>query len=491
MGYAVASVLPRAPMIRHLHVLTIPALAVAAAAQGLSGGPLAGAAVAVGVDGGIAGQPDARTLVHRSGFGGTPALFPAVAHAPDLQTILAQYGAPGLDIDDTSSGRDDIMVDSSGTTVAPPNGWGVFSFSFRNGAVGQAGSRLAAEPAAERGAAVFSWVLPGSLLPPAVVDRVERSHSRTELGLSSAGNRDVDQLDVPLVLGRDQQGLLAIEPGFGPLLPQPAAIYFTVANGSLALVPAAWWGGATGSVPSGATIFRTLQSSSSSPWTVPHVWKTFAELGLQPAEDIDALAIDAANELVIFSTVGGARDQLLFVDLGTDGAQPVPVKKPNLQPVSDAVGSAGNDDIDAVCTLDPAVRSGVMIPDDFGFSCGSPRPAFQPNTYPVGGSASAFRRFANGQTSYDTWVLGWPPQSGRGPGWAVLVITLGDTTAPAITASFQVRDPNAAIAGDPRAYSLSVPPAFALSGLPLTFRWWIADSSFVDLAQAYPVKVFL
>lgn len=469
-----------------------PLLTTAALAQSLSGGPLAGTPVAIGVQGGVGGAGDAATLVHPSGFAAPPRTFPANPAAPDLQQILAQHLVFNLDIDDISTGRDDIMVDPNGVISPPPNGWGMFSFSFRDGAVGQPGSRLNLEPAADRGAAVFTWVLPGSLLPAPVMGVVERSHSRAELGLPMAIPADVDQLDVPLVLGRDQVTLLPIEPGFGGLLPVRQAIYFTVANSSLGQVPAIWWSiPGIPNMPSGATIFRTLQSASSGQWSQPRIWKSFFDLGLSQSEDIDGLAIDDNSELIIFSLVGNARDQLLFVDPNTDAAVPQPVKKPDNSPVSDAVGVAGNDDIDAVCTLDPAIRSGLYLPDDFGASCGTPRFPFQPALYPVAANASAFRRYANGTSNYDTFLLGWPPVTGQGPGWAVLVITLGDSTSPAITARIAMRNPNSAVPGDPQRFTQLIPPAFVLSGLPLTFRWFVADANFGDLAQAYPVKVFL
>ncbi|MCA8963650.1 MAG: hypothetical protein KDC48_02125 [Planctomycetes bacterium] len=479
-------------MNRVVPFLVCPIFVSAALAQGLSGGPLVGAAMAIGVQGGINGAGDAATHLHRNGFVQPPSPFPAAPTAPDLQQILTLHGASNLDIDDTSTGRDDIMVDPNGVIQPPPNGWGVFSFSFRDGAVGQPGSRLAQEPAADRGAAVFSWILPGSALPAPLLGVVERSHSRFELGLPAAGAADVDQLDVPLALGRDQQGLIATEPGFGGLLPLRPAIYFTVANSSLQAVPTSWW--ASPGVPmlrSGATIFRTLQSPASGQWSQPQVWKHFFELGLSQSEDIDALALDDSSELIIFSLVGNARDQLLFVDPNTDVATPQPVVKQDQTPVSQAVGSGGGDDIDAVCTLDPAVRGGLYFPDDFGTSCGTPRQPFQPALYPVGANASAFRRFENGVSSFDTWVLGWPSPTGRGPGWAVLLITIGDTTTPAITASIQLRNPGSSVPGDPRLFTQSIPAPWGLSGLPLTFRWFVADSSFTDLDQAYPIKVFL
>lgn len=246
------------------------------------------------------------------------------------------------------------------------------------------------------------------------------------------------------------------------------------------------------SPPSGATILRVLKSSPQSPWTAPHVWKTHWQLGLSQGEDIDALAVDVANEKLIFSVVGNQRDQLLFIDFGTDGGAPVPVKRPDNTPVSQAIGTGQSDDIDAVCTLDPQIRTqGGWVPDDFGASCGTPRAPYMPAIYPVGMNASAFRRYSGGLRHYDTWLLGFPPATGVGPGYAVLLITLGDTLAPVVTASFQARVPTSSIPGDPRSYTLGVPATYALIGFAVTFRWFASDAGFVQLAQAYPVKAFL
>lgn len=487
---------------RALIVLSVAAASLPA--QIPSQGPLAGAPLAFQVHGGLLPNPDARTLLHRSGFAGTapatfppPAVFPA---APDLQAICAANGAPALQIDDFSTGRDDVMVDGNGVLVVPPQGWGVFTFSFRNGAVGAVGSRLrsllqAAAPGAG-GSTVFSWVMPGSAVPAGVANQLQQSHSPAELGLvvSSAQQPEVDALDLPTIMGFDQQGLQTLEPGFASLLPVPQAIYFTVSHASRGLVPTAWWNvGGQPTLSSGATILRVLRSSLTGSWSPPHVFATYVDLGLLRDEDIDALAYDEANEKLLFSTVGNQRDQLLFLDLSTDGGPvvPIPVKKTDNTPVSDAVGTAGNDDIDAVCTLDPNIRSGIYVPDDFGASVGTPRPPYLPQTYPIGMSASAYRRFAGGQSHYDTWLVGYPPATGVGPGFAMLVITLGDSLSPAITASFQARVPTSLIPGDPREYTLHVPPNYALLGLPVMFRWWASDAGFVQLAQALPVKVFL
>lgn len=466
-----------------------------AAAQGLlSGGPLAGASVAIGVRGGSSVGPDATTLVHRNGFGGAPVGFPASSAAPNLQAILAAHGAPNVDVDDLSTGRDDVLVDTTGTIHVPTSAWGVLSLSFKNGAVGLPGSRLAAEAAAGAvGGHVFTWVLPGSALPANAVGVVERSHSRGELGLPVGA--DVDDLDFTVPMGRDQNALNSIEPGFSALLPSLPSIYFTVANTSLAAVPTSWWNwNGVATTPSGATIFRVQMAAVAAVWGTPQVFQPYFQLGLSVNEDIDGLAYDEPNQKLLFSCTGNARDQLLFLDLSTDvGGPPIVVKKADGTPVSQAVGTAQNDDIDAICTLDPQLRvqGGTWAPDDFGACVGTLHAAYQPGLYPVGMSASAYRRYSGGARFYDTWMLGYPPATGQGPGFAILAITLGDTLAPAVTASFQARNPASTVPGDPRSYSLAVPASYALVGFGVTFRWFAADSGLVQLAQALPVKAFL
>jgi hypothetical protein len=49
---------------------------------------------------------------------------------------------------------------------------------------------------------------------------------------------EVDAVDFPLMLGRDQGTLTGVEPGFAALINSPQSIYFTVASASIALVPA-------------------------------------------------------------------------------------------------------------------------------------------------------------------------------------------------------------------------------------------------------------
>jgi hypothetical protein len=47
------------------------------------------------------------------------------------------------------------------------------------------------------------------------------------------------------------------------------------------------------------------------------------------------------------------------------------------------------------------------------------------------------------------------------------------------------------VPGDPKTYALAIPPGFALGNQRLTFRWVAIDGGFTELAEAWPVQVFL
>lgn len=466
-----------------------------------SRGVLSGAATTVLVDGGMGGANDAETLFHANGFSqAAPQSFPALPSSPNLAAIFQFHGAPpGIDVDDISSGRDDLLVDANGVLDVPPNSWSVWSFSLRNGAQGQAGSRIEAEAThGDVGAALFSYVLPGSFLPNQLLDVVERSHSKRDLGLGGV-SPDVDGLDFPIALGLDQQlnvngPAVAIEPGFAPLINTPETIYFTVSHATKGLVPASWWqipGGPT-TAPSGATIFVTLRSSINSTWSPPHVFYPYYDLGLGVNEDIDALAYSTPTERLLFSVVGTLRDQFLFLDLSTDGAMPVPnpVTKPGGTPISQSVGKLQTDDVDAICTLDPVRLTGGGLPpggDDFGSSCGHPRDGLLgvPRL-----SGSAYRRFESSVVRYDTHMVGWPPIAGQAPGFSAVFLTSQNNIDPVLIA-LQVRNPANTQEGDPQSASIVVPAALALSGQDFTFRWIALDFATAELAEAWPVRVYL
>jgi len=446
---------------------------------------------------GGATTPDGRTLIHPNGFAQTaPLQFPATLQAPpDLRFILSLHGAPTtLHCDDYSTGVDDILVDENGVLEVPAHLWSVWSFSLRQGAVGNPGSVVAQEALTGNvGSALFSYVLPGSGLPDEVVGVVERSHSGDDLGLPDAST-DIDGIDQPLMFGIDQgladNGTSVLqEPGFPAFQHSPRTILFTVSDATKALVPPTWW---LGSAPSGATIFLTEVNPFTGTWLQPQPFMIYSDLGLDVTEDIDGLAVDLAKESVLFSVTGTARDQFLFLGFGTDGNEPVPVVKTNGTRVSDSVGIDVDDDVDAICTLDPNLEAvNLMVPggDGFGSTCGAPRDGILGPVPEISGSA--YRRYEGGVIRFDTFMVGWPSSSGPTPSLALAFLTTGDNIDPILIDGVQVRDPNNPIPGDPQTTSFDVPPSLALQNFRVTLRWFNLGWFTGQLDEAWPIQVFL
>jgi len=500
--------MPRMSTLRRLATYATVAAgltAVAAAQNNESRGVLAGAATTMLVDGGNGGAADAETLVHPNGFSqAAPLTFPNSPGAPSLARVFAMHGNPsGIDVDAFSTGRDDLLINSQGQLDVPPQNWSVWSFSLRVGAVGKAGSRIEAEAQTGAvGAALFSYILPGSNLPPEVIDVTERSHSRKELGIGNGPNTEIDGLDFPMILGRDQQlnpgpfPGVAIEPGFVPLLPIPETIYFSVTDASKNNVPTSWWNtlGGFATAPSGASILCVMRTSFGSPWSAPRVYLPYFELGLGVDEDVDAVAIDTVRENVVYSVAGLQRDQFLYYYFGTDdgGAPPAtPVTTTGGQPVSNQVGKASIDDVDAICTLDPVIGSAGAPPpggDDFGSSCGAPQPGLLgvPEI-----SGSAYRRFQGGTIYVDTFLVGWPPVAGPAPGFAAAFLTIGNSLQLLPIGGIQVRDPSNQIPGDPRTATFVLPATMALTNFDCTCRWVALDFVTAEIAEAWPARLFL
>jgi hypothetical protein len=466
-------------------------------------GVLAGSPTGVQIDGGITAT-DAEMRVRTNGFTGPLLSFPVGQNLPNLREILqgSWPGAMGpfaVDLDDTSNGRDDVLIDENGVLAVPTSNWAVLSFSLRQGALGVPGSPIAVEAAAGSiGAALFSWLLPGTAVLPSqlVGGHAQLSHSRQVLGL--AAGAEVDGVDIPVVLGRDQSALGTLETNFHLLIPSPQAIYFTVSSASAAstVTPDQWWSpGTPAANRSGATILRVIRSSPFGAWQGPMVWRRWADLGLNQSEDIDALAVDDTAQKVLYSVTGSARDQFLFADFSTDGGPPPPVPVTTAQgPISGQVGKAQNDDVDAVCTLDPTLGTTGMAllngRDEFGSSCGAPTTPLLGVTPTI--HASAFRRREAGATSFDTWMVGWPPLTGQGPGIAVPFLTLGGGSGPLLfLGPIRIRDVTDPMPGNPVETSVPVPPGLALQGARVVFRWAAIDANVTEIAEAWPVQVFL
>ncbi|MFK7739662.1 MAG: hypothetical protein AB8H80_05005 [Planctomycetota bacterium] len=176
--------------------------------------------------------------------------------------------------------------------------------------------------------------------------------------------------------------------------------------------------------PDAAVIYQSTwtpaEGNTPGSWSNPILWKTRTDLGLSnsAAENIDALTVEHDSETVIFSMTRIAtlvRDQIL-------------VHLPNYQPlgslplydddgfrVSDKMGIADDDDVDALCGDDPEVMVG-----DVGRAAGAPmafryaplagNPLFAGLAEPVGFSIA--RSAPNGSAppvDIKFQITGWGP----------------------------------------------------------------------------------
>lgn len=301
----------------------------------------------------------------RYGFLGTSAQ--ALFLDPATQAVPLNTAAP--DLDAFSMGLDWISANPDGTLYSDPSPafWAAITFSVTRDTVGAFGP-IAVEAATPGGAAsdVFSYLWPGSNVGGVQpVDQPFLSMDSREISLFGGPLAPViesDTQDAYLHLYR----MLGSFPGMR--LPPPN-VFFSVSEATKNLIPDTWVGGAANAhLKSGATIFRmTVQElppgSGNFRWREPMVFLEPGDLGLGDDEDVDALAFDAAQGYVLFSTdhrVPGVvrRDPILFVNLATDSVTPVPLRKSNNpgDEVSDEVGLGDSplpDDVDSICALDP------------------------------------------------------------------------------------------------------------------------------------------
>jgi hypothetical protein len=470
--------------------LLIPFLSLVAAlpvAAQCSTSPFVGAPLSLSIAGARPGALDpAELYLKPDGFrSSAPATWSPLRGVPDfrLLPVFRNCGtAPFPDVDAISHGEDWILADdATGRIVMPQDRWGGLVFSVTPPTVGAAGSAIRAESSSAGGAAgdVFGYMLPGSVLPPELVGVTERAHDSSEIDLGAA-DPDLDALDAPLPMWRLQPGIRAA------MLPPPRLL-FSFSAATLGRVPAPWWAGTT---PSGATIFQVVWSVPNASWSCPRVWKTYAELGLRAQEDVDALSVDLRNERILFSTTTRSRDPILFLYCGTDLANPVPYSDPAGTPVSTQVGLIGDDDIDAICALDPSVRGNATGLHAFAFAMGTPVPKL--GLFAAAEVASsAFRVYEGGVDAWRTFVSGWPTGAVRMPGVAVLLLSIPNGPPGFLAVTVVPRDPADPVCGAPESATIPVPAAIDLTGTQVDLHWFVADQAISAVGEAWPIRVRL
>jgi hypothetical protein len=485
---------------RFTQLLAAACAGAAAAAQcPESRGIFAGSGAAMSVDGSTGGFDSGTLYLKRVGFNTAPPSQWTNAFGPSFRVedafTACGAAAPLPDLDAMSLGQDWVLADNATGRVSVPAGrWAAIRFSVTRGTVGRPGSRLAEEVASGfgTGADVFSYVLPGSTLPGDVVSAgTLRAQDRAEidLGGTQANPPDVDALD-DVIPFYDRVG------GWPPVLTMQPTFYFSVSAGTVTRVPMSWWQRPNGTptTRSAATIlFMTWIGQTQGQWSCPRVWRTYAELGLAPTEDVDALAIDLPNQRMLFSTKTTTRNPILFLHLGVLAAGgPVTYTGQDGEPISSKIGLLQNDDVDAICAMDPSYPLGHGGPrNPFVHSIGTPFPALFGS--PPALSASAYRHAIAGREYFDTHVVGWPRATGVGPGFAVLFFT-PDPVLPwayTILLSVQARNTASMFCGDPRTFRIEIPAAAALTSANYGLRWFAVDARFVEIAEAHPLRITL
>lgn len=386
-------------MLRSLLAVAIPSLALLAQS---SQGPFVGLPLhfAVGpMTLGPAGTALSTNELYlkRAGFHD---LLPAPPYSPLRPefTMDAMFGAgrpAAFRIDAISSGYHTVFCswNPAGDPILaiPAGAWGAMFFSVTRASPGTGVTAVAAEATRPDGAGadVFSLVLPGSTLPPALascvpVGEAQRANDSTEMGFqhTTTAKPELGDFD-PFFSFYEVEGSLAAY-----LSPNPW-VYFSLREPSggfpsapalLALV-APWFNTRSGPAlippanqPSGATILRTKWVSTPTPhWSTPEVFLAFNELGLSAGDDIDALAVQESG-LVCLSLRGGTLDQQLMVaEFQWHAASPwsypsctrtVRTYKYNdgtnaITQLAKAAGADGGGDVDAICEIDPSNANGV------------------------------------------------------------------------------------------------------------------------------------
>ncbi len=444
-----------------------------------SEGALLGLPIGVSITpGGTLAESD--LLIKSSG----PQVLPPTPWAPNVtlpdyraSAFMPTVGAPP-DIDAFSVGFDWILANARGEVSVPPGHWGGVSFSVSRATKGKAGEPIEIETKRPDGAAadLFSYILPGSALPPNLVDQTERMQDSTEMNIAvPIGSGDLDGHDLFLSLFYSENASVLGRLPAALLTPK---IYFSVSKATIARVPLAWWRGGT---PSGAVVFEATWSATKKTWSVPKPFLSPSDFALPASGEVDAIAVDRVSRFVLFSSTDPNQDPIMFLDTGTDFGVPVKYTNKGGQSVSARIGLIRGDDVDAICALDrggdPKMQT-VM---------GSPR-GFWPQTEL---DAQVYRASHPSGDSLHSWVTGWPGPAVRQSGLVICNLGILIPQPPWVTITQQPRNVTALFGGDPMECVVPIPPTVSGSGLPVFFTWGVIDQSFMNWDVSHQIEIRL
>ena len=362
---------------------------------------------------------------------------PGPATEPRFTTqALFAYNATGGTLPPTfrvssiSSGLNYVFADTTTLQLDMAGSWGALLFSVTRGTAGDPGSLIASRAGSSEGAAadLFSMILPGSTLPTsmtcfpvAVPQLATRSSQMGFQAPTGSPKPEMGDFDPFITMYNDGPTVRA-------LLPDDPWVYFTLPQ-AVATDPAVtgWYRRGATPLPAaahGGTILRTQWLFAAIPphWSPPEVHLTWNELGLTATDEIDALAVDEARNLLVLSlkydataTMSNSDRQLMIASWTGSPFDTVPAVPATpykydagggmLRNLSDQTGAGSNGDVDAVCEEDPGNGAVVPLAHAYLHPC---HPSSTGTLFPIGMSGSVFlgRPVSGTGTTYGVSVDG-------------------------------------------------------------------------------------
>jgi hypothetical protein len=285
-----------------------------------------------------------------------------------------------FDVDAFSTGND-LMPPTEGGVI-PPGEWqgAAMLFSLTNTAHGT-------------DADMYSYVFEGSAGIPASEIGVVRTAQPAPVIDLSAKPFDVDGLDLWLAMKYGQP-----PPIRALIQPDMTHFYFSVSQATIdaGLAPAGWFGGGPSSP---ATILQLSWSGTA--WVGPTVYRPYDQLGLQDADDIDALAISPEGDIWLSLTSSSPTQIDLGVVVNTPaGVVLLPVFDSSGLELGPALGGGGGPTagIDAISIFDPdgtnaSANMAFATRHAFNIGEGAPFAALPPTPAPNYAGVSLTRRY--------------------------------------------------------------------------------------------------
>ena len=292
-----------------------------------------------------------------------PGEFPAPASGlPDyrLASMFPMLSSQQLDlvqIDGFSTGNDLLGIDVSGVIDPGAQGvWAALMFSVKKTARGRGGSwvrvRSAEFGGPGVGADIMSHVFAGSVgIDQQLWGRTFVEQAAGHIGHAAAAEIDAFDAFAPLIATNVNP------PNNLIFFPNSNFVYLSLTNASatsinaLPLSPAPFGDGPV----TGASILRFEWTGGV--WANHQVYRTPAQLGLEgEGDEVDAVGYDPARNAIVFSHMvrpGQSRPQLEVSFDGAPGTILTLSHGDGTEPLHSALGIRFDDDIDALCGIDP------------------------------------------------------------------------------------------------------------------------------------------